>query len=133
MNEQPEKQFSHAATVLGVSDIMQGVAFYRDKLGFEDIFLWGDPVDYAVLTREDTVSIHLTQDAAPVIPQYTALYIFVHDVDALFAELTLKGVNIPNAPETLPYDMREFDLQDPFGYRLTFGTHISRIAQSSRR
>ncbi len=124
---QSEQQFSHAATILGVPDIQKGVAFYRDKLGFTDIFLWGEPTDYAVMSREDAVSVHLTLVTQPAIPRHTALYIFVYDVDSLYAELIRKDVEIPKAPETYPYDMREFDIQDPFGYRLTFGTHISRI------
>lgn len=117
-------QVSHAATILGVPDLEKGLAFYRDILGFKVAFLWGDPVDYAVLNREDKVSIHLSLNPPREAPPHTILYIFVHDVDRMYAELRESGLNLPYQPETQPYGMREFDVQDPFGYRISFGTFV---------
>ncbi|MEM9260112.1 MAG: VOC family protein, partial [Bacteroidota bacterium] len=55
---------SHAAIVLSVQDIQASIAFYRDKLGFDLTFSWGDPTNYAVL-KTGEVSVHLSEDDNP--------------------------------------------------------------------
>ena len=117
--------FSHCAPVLSVDDVIEAAAFYKDKLGFDITFTWGDPTYYAVLKRGDGVSIHLSEredTSAPI--QRCHVYIFVHDVDALYDELKAKGVDIDAPPTTHEYGMRDFDINDLSGHFLTFGTGV---------
>jgi catechol 2,3-dioxygenase-like lactoylglutathione lyase family enzyme len=57
------RQFSQAAPVLHVGDVQETVAFYRDKLGFNNDY--GDTT-YAVVWRENA-AIHLVRgDGEPL-------------------------------------------------------------------
>ena len=48
-------------------------------------------------------------------------YVQLRGVDALFAELTARGVATASDPADRPYGMRDFELVDPFGNRIAFG------------
>lgn len=87
--------FSHAATVLAVANVGHSLAYYENKLGFTYNFRWNDPMDYAVLKRDD-ISIHLTNkdNAESVLKNRISIYIFVHDVDAVYHEFSEKNVTI---------------------------------------
>ena len=118
------KQFSHAATIFTVLDPITSARFYRDKLGFDITFEWGDPVDYVVMNREDAVAIHLSKAAKPLEHgDAAALYVFVHDVNQLYEEFSSKDVPIHAPIGTREYGMRDFDIRDPDGYIICFGTH----------
>jgi uncharacterized glyoxalase superfamily protein PhnB len=47
---------------------------------------------------------------------------FVRDVDAVHAELAARGANIVKPPQNYDYGMRDFDVLDPDGNQLVFGT-----------
>ncbi len=114
------KLLSHHATIFSVPDIEQALSFYRDKLGFSVEFLWQDPPSYAVLQRDEAVKLHLSQSENTVSGHGMA-YVFVHDIDALHEEFRKKGLPVGDAPIKADYGMRDFDLADPWGNRLTFG------------
>lgn len=121
MTGSPTQQFAAAATILAVRDLLQGVAHYRDVLGFRVVFMYGEPTYYAILER-DEVSVHLVAaDEAKRQPGQGAIYVFVHDVDALYLELRSRGALIVKEPRDYPYGMRDFDLHDPDGNHLSFG------------
>lgn len=115
--------FSHAASILTVADVPATAEYYRDKLGFEISFLWNDPPDYAVLKAGEGVSIHLSKSSNKnkTLSVHTAVYIFVHDVDALYKAYQERGINIHTPIGDQEYGMRDFDIKDPNGYILTFG------------
>ena len=110
-----------AATVLVVQDIGRSRDFYRDVLGFRVGFEYGSPTYYIVLERDD-VPIHLLAAAETKrAPGQGGVYIFASDVDALYEEFRSRGAQIPKAPQTYPYGMRDFDMADPDGNQLAFG------------
>lgn len=116
--------FSHAATIIPVADVPASAEYYRDKLGFEITFLWNDPPDYAVLKAGEGVSIHLsTQKKAEELKDNRPIevYIFVHDVDALYKAYQDRGVKIHTPIGDREYGMRDFDVEDPSGNLLSFG------------
>jgi catechol 2,3-dioxygenase-like lactoylglutathione lyase family enzyme len=110
-----------SATVFVVSDITASLAYYRDVLGFEVTFEYGQPPSYACLCR-DEVGLHLL--AAGVtkrLPGHGGICIFVRDVDQIYAELSGRGARLLNRPEDRDYRMRDFDVVDADGNQLTFG------------
>ncbi|PDT90507.1 bleomycin resistance family protein [Bradyrhizobium sp. Y36] len=112
------------ATVFVVSDIAASLAYYRDVIGFEVTFEYGEPPSYACLCR-DEVALHLlAARATKRMPGQGGLCIFVNDVDRIYAEMTGRGARPINRPEDRDYGMRDFDVVDADGNQLTFGMGI---------
>jgi catechol 2,3-dioxygenase-like lactoylglutathione lyase family enzyme len=110
-----------SATVFVVSDIAASLAYYRDVLGFEVTFEYGQPLSYACLCR-DEVGLHLLAAAVTKrLPGQGGLCIFVRDVDQIYAEVSARGARLLNRPEDRDYGMRDFDVVDADGNQLTFG------------
>jgi uncharacterized glyoxalase superfamily protein PhnB len=110
-----------AATLFVVEDVLASVAHYRDVLGFKVEFTYGEPTFYAGVERDD-VLIHL--QAARETKRHVgqgAANVFVTEVDALYEELKARGARILKPPQDYAYGMRDFDLDDLDGNRLTFG------------
>ena len=116
--------FSHAATILPVLDVEKSAAFYRDQLGFTITFTWGDPVDYVVLKGNENLAVHLSKRSAnhpSPSDQHVVLYIFVHDVDALYEAFLARKVQVHTPIGDRDYRMRDFDISDPDGHLISFG------------
>lgn len=110
-----------SATVFVVTDMAAGLAYYRDVLGFEVTFEYGEPLSYVCLCR-DEVALHLlAAGSTKRLPGHGAICIFVQDVDRLYAELSGRGARLLNQPEDRDYGMRDFDVVDADGNQLTFG------------
>jgi uncharacterized glyoxalase superfamily protein PhnB len=118
---------------MGVPRVRPAAEYYRDVLGFSL-----DPVDgvfqptaddsdgvYAIVKRAG-VWIHL-QIRRGERPQATRpaferdVYLYVDDLDGLFAELKEHGATILQPPRMMPHGIRELVVEDLNGYRLAFG------------
>ncbi len=121
-----EKLFSHSSPVWPVKNMQRSLDYYVNELGFEVLFKWEDPPTYATIKRDD-IGIHLTtlDDLEDDYRPRTALFIFVYDVDAVWAEYQEKEVKIVAEIGDREYGMRDFDIEDPDGYRLVFGKSLS--------
>ena len=115
------------APYLFVRDVRASAAFYRDKLGFTDHRFWGDPPTLCMAKR-DGLMIMLSQaeDPRKVSPNdgdgaAWDAYLWVSDVEAVFAELKGRGVTILYEPSVTLYEVKEFAIADPDGYVLAFG------------
>jgi DNA-binding transcriptional MerR regulator len=119
------RHFGGAAPVLRVPDVVAAAEEYRDKLGFEISFVWGEPAQY-VTTRRDEVAIHFSKAEAPLPGggPISNIYLFVSDIDDVYEELKGRGAKITAELETWPYGMREFAVEDMNGYRLCFGEGV---------
>ncbi len=110
-----------SATVFVVSDIATSLAYYRDVLGFQVTFEYGQPLSYACLCR-DEVALHLLASSRTKrLPGHGAICVFVRDVDQIYAEVSGRGARLINQPEDRDYGMRDFDVVDADGNQLTFG------------
>ena len=113
-----------AATIVVVSDVLKSVAYYRDALGFETSFTYGEPVFYAGVERDKAV-IHL--QAASKTTRHAgeaAVYVFVEDADAVYEEAKRRGAQIVKEPQEYPYGMRDFDVTDLDGNSIAFGSPV---------
>ncbi|WNJ17352.1 VOC family protein [Pontibacter sp. G13] len=116
----PREQFSHFASILPVHDMQRSIGFYRDQLGFSVEFEWENPPSYVVLRRGE-VSIHLSlREDLEEIPG-ALIYIFVHDVDEVLKAYLACGGAVMEAIGDRDYQMRDFDIRDPDGHRITIG------------
>ena len=115
-------QVTGLAAVLHVRDMSTALAYYRDKLGFAVTFSWEEPPRYVCLCLGDA-AIHLNAYVPPVGPSHVA--IFCKGIDALYRQLTARGVGIAEPIDDRPYGMRDFTVIDPDGHRLVSGQGIS--------
>ena len=123
-----------AIPALPVSNMDDGVIFYRDALGFTVAHQEGG---YAVLAR-DHIQIHLwaatdeswrtrkggkpiDSGAESFLAGTHSCRIEVESIVELHGELKPKNIMHPNAPlDSKPWGTREFGVLDPYGNMITF-------------
>ncbi len=114
---------TYVAPVLRVRDLGRAVAFYRDRLEFEVVFVYEN--FYAEVAR-DGCRIHL--DCAPPTPRDQAAFerdehidvcIVVADAEILWTGFASKGVPFSVPLRDMPYGS-EFYVRDPDGYIIGF-------------
>ena len=128
--QQREVPFYRSEAVLEVRDVAAAAAFYRDRLGFQIDFLYGDPPEHGGVSRGgwsgSGVVLQLSQ-APPgkALRPAGYLYIFVgSEIDRLYAQYRDAGVTIVSPPESQPWGLREFSVRDLDDQLLCFGTHV---------
>ena len=109
--------------MLRVDDYARAKAFYVDELGFACVEEAGEPVAGFGIFVRDQIRIFLQAwDGAGEAYDNWRAWVYVTDMDALVAELDSKGVELSKRPYVTNYDMREFELIDPDGNVICFGT-----------
>jgi catechol 2,3-dioxygenase-like lactoylglutathione lyase family enzyme len=120
--------FIDSATTIEVKDVVASETFYRERLGFNAGVFYGAPPTFCIV-RRDRATIFLDKARAPhPIPlnQYWALYIYVDNVDAIYADVRSRGVTIDRAIEDQDYGCRDFDIRDPDGHLIGIGQNLQR-------
>lgn len=121
---------SFAAPFFIVRDVMQSVAFYSDRLGFEVSFLVPDEDPYFAMLRRDGVWLMLKAITPEVQPMPNPsrhpwarwdAYIHTPDPDALAAEFASRGVSFRESLGINSDNLHGFELMDADGYVLYFG------------
>jgi uncharacterized glyoxalase superfamily protein PhnB len=120
-----------------VFDMIASVAFYRDRLGFDVLFATPEVETaegrFSHFVRVGRGSIDLMHNTAYDSNERPAersdshwagcahvhLYIDCDDVDALYAELSARGL-VADPPALSGYGWHAFHASDPDGYRLVF-------------
>jgi uncharacterized glyoxalase superfamily protein PhnB len=115
-----------------VPDVVASTEHYRDFLGFKILSYFLDPPVFAVVARDDVV-IHFgkSDNGARPSPNVTRrsigldAYIWVNDLDTLYAELQGLGAKIIEPPTMRVYKCYELVVEDNFGFRLCFSLDTS--------
>ena len=110
---------------LRITDYARSKRFYVDGLGFqidwEHRFDTRDPV-FVQVTR-DGLSLYLSEHAGD--GQVGGLvHLYVADVDAWYAELVSRGLEVAAAPRNQPWGNRDLRIVDPDGNQLCLCTPI---------
>jgi uncharacterized glyoxalase superfamily protein PhnB len=114
-----------AVPQIHVSTSAAAKLFYTDKLGFSCVNSWrpdetkDDPC-YMAFVR-DGVWLQVTSYRGTM---GTCVYVYVDDVDALYAELVAKGVEQLDPVQDQVWGTREFAVTDPDNNTLRFGQEI---------
>jgi len=112
-----------------VSDVVQTIAFYRDKLGFETRFLAPDQDPFFAIIGRDGAQIFIKseRDVSPV-PNHTRhphlrldAFVYASYPDALAADFAEHGAEFSVPLEDTHDGLRGFEIRDPDGYVLFFG------------
>ena len=110
-----------STTVFTVKNVMESLAYYRDKIGFDVAFEYGEPTFYVGLCSGE-VTLHLiSAGQTPRQPGHGAVSIFVDDVDAVHADLVKRGARVLKEPKDYDYGLRDFDVADLDGNMIFFG------------
>lgn len=124
-----------AAPVFAVRDMALAIACYRDKIGFDIAFQWplassfenpANCPDYVIL-RLGNCELHLSKNST-VTPAIA--YFFIDGIDDCYVTLAAANAPIAVPIATQPWDMREFEINDPDGNVLIFGEHTSRLSST---
>ena len=116
--------------ILPVRNVAASVAWYRDVLGFDLDFMYGDPPAHARVSGGGPaehgpipVRIQLSQpsryDDRPLGRAHLMIHVGV-DVDGLYHEYAARGVEVVMEPTSQPWGLREFTIADPDGHLLRF-------------
>jgi catechol 2,3-dioxygenase-like lactoylglutathione lyase family enzyme len=115
--------------ILCVGDVPKSAAFFRDQLGFDIDFLYGEPPFYGSVSRDD-VCIHLRFVGQPNFADLAArevslilATIEVSDVHGLHAEFAARAVDIPQPPTQQVWGGTDFHVRDPDGNVISFVTY----------
>lgn len=115
---------------LFVRDVARAAAWYRDVLGFEVEYSYGEPPFYAQV-RRNGVALNLRRTGAspwtiePADEELLAARVEVDDVKALFLELRHKGATIHRGLRAEPLAQITFVVHDPDGNLISFGSPMS--------
>jgi uncharacterized glyoxalase superfamily protein PhnB len=115
--------FESAIPVIRVSGSRAAEAFYCHALGFRVSASWrpdetkADPCYMTLVRDEARLQVHSFQSGAM---GESAVYVFVDDVDLLYAELISKGVPV-SAPLDQTWGTREIGVRDADRNIVTFG------------
>jgi len=111
------------------SDLSATLQYYREMLGFEAGFVYGEPPCYAGAVRDGAsiffrlVGVPPVQGAEKYTEEFLDAYILVEDVDALYAEYRSRGVTLVREIGSMPWSFREFVVKDCDGRLLCFGQY----------
>ena len=115
--------------LLQIFDKPTSLKFYCDVLGFE--IVQADSKTIAVWLKRGEIDLMLNTayeyDKRPPAPDPrraashgdTGLFIGAPDVDAVYAHLRTKGLDM-NEPKVAPYGMKRLSVRDPDGYGICF-------------
>jgi uncharacterized glyoxalase superfamily protein PhnB len=133
-NAKREVRLTTVSPQFVVPDVVAAAEYYRDVLGFRILDYFLDPPLFAMVAR-DTVEIHFGKASDGVLPSPNSerrgrglgldAYIWVNDLDSLYAELKARGAKIVEAPTPRVYKCYEMVVEDNFGFRLCFSMDYS--------
>jgi predicted enzyme related to lactoylglutathione lyase len=113
-DEQPQG-IRQALPELPCDDIAAAVAYYRDVLGFRINY---QQHDLGVMDRDKiTILLIARTEQHKGIGSFGT---YVSDADALYEELLAKGARVLGPPVSYPWGLRNFQVIDPEGNRITF-------------
>jgi len=113
-----------------VRDVGPTVAFYRDRLGFEVLYLAPDPEPFFAIVQcgDARLILKAIAEDVPPLPNWRRhpwarwdAYVHVADPDALGAEVEARGGQLRAAVADTDDGLRGFEVEDPDGHVLFFG------------
>lgn len=109
-------ELGHVVPILRVSDLERSIAYYVDRLGFDEDWRFGR---FGSVSRGRT-SLMLSEGSQGC--SSTWLWIAVGDADDLYRELLERGADIRHPPTNFPWGSREVHVFDADRHVLRFGS-----------
>jgi uncharacterized glyoxalase superfamily protein PhnB len=113
--------------IIHVTEIEPALAFYKDGLGFEEVFTMpgedGKLVHAGLKFEDATVMIAKSAEGRAEGGEGVVLYVYMDgDLDGYFQDTVAKaeGVRILHEPQDQFWQDRTFGIKDPWGYEVHF-------------
>ena len=117
----PPARLLRSEPVFAVADVKATLAYYRDILGFEAEWTWGEPPTFGGCCRGRVSVMFCEQpEIARAVTGHMHMF-FLEGVDALHAEHVARGAQVVKPLQDEPWGVREYALLDLNGYHLRFG------------
>jgi catechol 2,3-dioxygenase-like lactoylglutathione lyase family enzyme len=116
--------------IFAVADVPATIRFYRDILGFESEWTWGDPPNFGGVRWSGFQIMFCLQPELAARVEGHQHGIFLDDPDALYAMHRSRGAPILSEIENKPWGIREYTVRDPNGYHLRFSGPLKHEAQT---
>ena len=119
--------------IFPVADVVATVGYYREVLGFQEGWTWGQPPDFGGVRWGKVGAMFALQSGpeAPAGGQWHSF--FVEGIDALHDLHGRNGAAICSPLEAKPWGLREYTVRDLNGHHLRFGQRGSdRTATAGR-
>jgi catechol 2,3-dioxygenase-like lactoylglutathione lyase family enzyme len=121
MPTKPDVTCERYHAILDVADLAASIEFYTSKLGFSLDFA-DEPPRFAGVSFGDNAQLFLERGTPG--PRGCGLYYVVNNADAMCDRCRSAGVKIITEPADRDYGLRDFGIQDPDGYYITFGHRL---------
>lgn len=121
-------RFDRATACVFVTDFDRALAFYRDALGFEVAYTYGDPPFWGEVRSGDALLNLRHVDVSPWVDgvrdagQLLTAYVLVTDAKALFVDYQSREVDFHTRLQRKPWGSNEFVVRDPDGNLILFGS-----------
>jgi GNAT superfamily N-acetyltransferase len=117
--------------ILAVRDVVAATAYWRDVLGFEEVWLWGEPPTHGGVNQDGVALQFGLNPALAERAEGQPIWIRVRNVQATYALHQERGAEIVAALEPKPWGLSEYVVRDLNGYRLRFaGSGSERTADA---
>ena len=121
-----------STAILASSDIEATLAYYKDVLGFESTWTWGDPPTFGSASMGGvTIMFNLQPELAAHVRGHQH-WIKVDDVDALYRLHNGRRAKVVSDIEDKPWGAREYVVEDLNGYHLRFAGSPASDAPKSK-
>lgn len=118
--------------ILYASNLRDTIAYWRDKLSFEEHGIFGEPPVFAIMEYGNAFAMLKQAPAGHAIVPYWMItegtwnaYFWVDNVEALFADVKARGATIDYGLCDQFYNVREFAVHDPDRQSIGFGQVLS--------
>ena len=114
--------FRDAFPIFHTADLGRAVAFYRERLGFEERYRLEDQFVVVGLDAFD-LGVAASDELDP--PGRAVLWLYCDDVDAEVESLRQAGVEVTREPEDMEWGERMATVLDPDGNEIFIGARAS--------
>ena len=121
----------NSTAIFAASDIVSTINYYKEVLGFESSWTWGDPPSFGSASLGGvTLMFNLNPDLASKIQGHQH-WIRVDDTDELYARHLESGAKIVSEIEDKHWGQREYVVEDINGYFLRFAGPLATAVKPS--
>jgi catechol 2,3-dioxygenase-like lactoylglutathione lyase family enzyme len=113
------KRVTAVFPIFSVSNLDESLRYYRERLGFEVGWTWGDPPSRAGL-KLDVLEIQIESSGLGAPPGQSVVYCHMIGVDEYYELCRSRGAHLTREIADRPWGVRDFQVIDPSGNRLGF-------------